>query len=132
MLKEFKDFAIKGNLIDMAVAFVMGAAFGKVTTSFIDGMVMPLIGQIGGVDFSKAKHILIEADAAAKVEEVSIKYGDFISTVINFIIVAFAVFLMIKAINSMKKKEEVAPTVPPAPSKQEILLGEIRDLLKAR
>ena len=98
MLQEFKDFAIKGNLVDTAVAFVMGAAFGKVTTSFIEGMVMPLVGQIASVDFSKARHILVQADAAAKIEEVSIKYGEFITAIINLLIVAAVMFMIIKAI----------------------------------
>ncbi len=132
MLKEFKEFAIKGNLIDTAVAFVMGGAFGKVTTSFIEGIVMPLVGQISGVDFSKVKHVLIPADAAAKIDEVSIKHGDFITQVINFLIVAFVMFSIVKAIAAAKAASEAAAAAapPPPPPAQEVLLGEIRDLLK--
>jgi large conductance mechanosensitive channel len=133
MLKEFKAFAIQGNLIDTAVAFVMGAAFGKVTTSFIEGMVMPLVGQLGGVDFSKARHILIEANAAAKIDEVSIKYGEFITAIINLLIVAAVMFMIIKSIAAAKKaaEKEAATAPPPPPPAQETLLSEIRDLLKS-
>ena len=136
MLKEFKAFAIKGNLVDTAVAFVMGAAFGKVTSSFIDGIVMPLVGMIGGVDFSKAKHILIEGNAAAKIDEVSVKYGDFIGTVINFIIVALVMFSIIKAIAAAKAaaaaEAAAAPAPPPPPPPaQEVLLSQILAELKA-
>lgn len=133
MLKEFKEFAIKGNLVDTAVAFVMGGAFAKVTTSFIEGMVMPLVGQIGGVDFSKAKHVLIEANAAAKIDEVAVKYGDFITSVINFLIVAFVMFSIIKSIAAAKAAAAAAEAAapPPAPPAQEVLLGQILDQLKA-
>ena len=130
MLKEFKDFAMKGNLIDLAVGFVMGAAFTAVTTSFINGIVMPLVSLIAGKDFSAWKVVLrkAEMDAAgvATKPEIAIMYGTFISAAIYFIIVAFVMFIVIKAINSMKKKEAEAP----APSAQEVLLAEIRDLLK--
>lgn len=130
-LKEFKDFAMKGNLVDIAVAFVMGGAFGKVVTSFTEGVVAPLIGMIGGADLSKNMYILKPAvlDAAGKVvsEAVAVKWGDFVTAIINFIIVAFIMFLVIKAINSMKKKEEAAPA---APSSTDALLMEIRDSLK--
>ncbi|QQR99276.1 MAG: large-conductance mechanosensitive channel protein MscL [Sphingobacteriales bacterium] len=137
MIKEFKEFAIKGNLIDMAVAFVMGGAFGKVVSSFIDGMVMPAVGMLtGGVDFNDMKIVLKDAVAAsadgtiAAVDEVSIKYGAFITQIITFIVVAFVMFLVIKAVNKMKKEEAAAPAEPAAPSNEEVLLGEIRDLLK--
>ena len=141
MIKEFKEFAIKGNLIDTAVAFVMGAAFGKVVSSFIDGMVMPLVGQLtGGVDFNNLKKVLTPAvaevkDAAGKVitpavAEVSIKYGAFITVIVDFLIVAFVMFMVIKAINKMKKKEAEAPTAPAEPSSTDKLLIEIRDSLK--
>ena len=130
-IKEFKDFAMKGNLVDIAVAFVMGGAFGKVVTSFTEGIVSPLIGMIGGADLSKNMYVLKPAvlDAAGKVvtEAVALKYGDFLSGIINFIIVAFVMFLVIKGINSMKKKEEAAPS---APSSTDQLLMEIRDSLK--
>jgi len=130
-IKEFKDFAMKGNLVDIAVAFVMGGAFGKVITSFTEGIVAPLIGMIGGADLSKNMYVLKDAvtDASGKVisEAVSVKYGDFLTTVINFIIVAFIMFLIIKGINNMKKKEEAAPAEPSSTDK---LLIEIRDALK--
>lgn len=130
-IKEFKDFAMKGNLVDIAVAFVMGAAFGKIVTSFTEGIVAPIIGMFGGVDFSKNAYPLKEkiVDAAGKVtqEEVLLKYGQFITDIINFIIVAFVMFLVIKGINSMKKKEAAAPA---GPSSTDALLMEIRDSLK--
>jgi large conductance mechanosensitive channel len=139
MLKEFKDFAMKGNLVDIAVAFVMGGAFGKVVTSFTDGLVAPVIGLItGGVDFSQKKIVLQNAVAEIKdsagavttpaVAEIALKWGAFITTIIDFIIVAFVMFMIIKAINSMKKKEAAA--APPAPPEELTLLREIRDSLK--
>ena len=139
MIKEFKEFALKGNLVDTAIAFVMGAAFGKVVSAFIDGMVMPAIGQLtGGVDFSTMRKVLTPAatevkDAAGKiltpaVAEVSIKYGAFITVIIDFLIVAFVMFLIIKAINKTKKAEVAAP--PALPTASEQLLMEIRDSLK--
>ena len=133
-VKEFKDFAMKGNLVDMAVAFVMGAAFVKVTTAFIQGMVMPLVGLLQGKDMSDWKLIIKEAVVDAEGTEIAaavvVKYGDFIGVLLEFIIVAFFMFLVVKGINRMKKKKEVAPAAPPAPSKEEVLLAEIRDLLK--
>ncbi len=130
-IKEFKDFAMKGNLVDIAVAFVMGGAFGKVVSSFTDGVVAPLIGMIGGADLKENVWTLKEkvVDAAGKVtsEAVTVKYGDFLSAIINFIIVAFVMFLIIKGINSMKKKQEEAPA---GPSSTDALLMEIRDALK--
>lgn len=139
IVKEFKEFAVRGNLVDTAVAFVMGASFGKIVSSFVDGMVMPLVGMLtGGVDFNDKKWILKEAipevkDAAGKVVEkaileVSVKYGTFLTNLIDFIIVAFAVFMVIKAINKIKKKEEAAPA-PAEPSSTDKLLMEIRDSL---
>ena len=140
-LQEFKTFAMKGNLIDMAIGVVMGAGFGKVVSAFIDGMFMPLVGLItSGQDFSQLKFVLQEAIAAdasgagAK-PEVAIKYGTFITVTIEFILIAFVMFLVVKGMNALKKKEEAAPAPPPpppAPTKEEILLGEIRDLLKNR
>lgn len=131
MLKEFKDFAMKGNLVDIAVAFVMGGAFGKVVSSFTDGIVSPLIGLIGGADFSKNMFKLKDAvmDGAGNItsEAMYLKWGDFLTTIINFIIVAFVMFMVIKAINSMKKKEEAAPAATP---EDIALLREIRDSLK--
>ena len=133
MFKEFKEFAMKGNLIDMAVGLVIGAAFGAVTSAFIDGMFMPIVGQIFQMgDLAQAKYVLSPEvkDAAGKVltAESAVKYGSFISNVINFIIVAFVMFMIIKAMNKMKKAEADAP--PPPPPAQEVLLAEIRDLLK--
>lgn len=139
MLKEFKEFAMRGNLVDIAVAFVMGAAFGKIVTSFVDGIVMPIIGMLtGGVDFTDKVLVLKDAveevkDASGTVitkaaEAVTVKYGAFLTNVFDFIIVAFAVFLVIKAINRLKAKAEPAPA--PGPSATEKLLTEIRDSLK--
>ena len=141
MLKEFKEFAVKGNLVDTAIAFVMGAAFGKVVSSFIEGIVMPLVGMLtGGVDFSKLEYTLkdkIDAvkDAAGKVTTpevaaVTVKYGAFITVIIDFTIVAFVMFLVIKALNKMKKKQAEAPAAPAEPSSTDKLLAEIRDALK--
>ena len=130
-IKEFKEFAIKGNLIDMAVAFVMGGAFGKVVSGFIDGMVMPIVGKmVSGVDFKALKYILSPAqfDVSGKeiAAEVSVKYGEFITISIDFTLVALVMFMLIKMINRMKRQEAEAP----APVSQEQLLTEIRDLLK--
>lgn len=141
MLKEFKEFAVKGNLVDIAVAFVMGAAFGKIVTSFVDGIIMPIVGMLtGGINFNDQKWVLKAGtpevkDAAGKVvaqniPEVAIKYGAFITTVLDFIIVAFFVFMVIKAINRMKRNEPVAAPAPPEPSNTDKLLVEIRDALK--
>lgn len=133
-VKEFKEFAMKGNLIDLAVGFVMGAAFTKLTSAFIDGMVMPVIGLIQGKDLSDWKMILkpavIGPDGKETAAEVAIKYGTFISTVIEFLVVALVMFMVIKAINRMKKKQEEAPAPPPEPSSTDKLLMEIRDSLK--
>ncbi|MBK8226880.1 MAG: large-conductance mechanosensitive channel protein MscL [Flavobacteriales bacterium] len=138
MMKEFKEFAMKGNLVDMAVAFVMGAAFGKVTSAFIDGMVMPLVGQLtGGVDFNNKKIVLTKAaaestDAAGNVvpavAEVAVKWGSFVTVAIEFLVIAFVMFMVIKAINRMKKAEP--PPAPAGPTNEEKLLMEIRDALK--
>ncbi len=130
-IKEFKDFAMKGNLVDIAVAFVMGAAFAKVITSFTEGIISPLIGMLGGADLNKQMYILKDkvVDASGKVitEAVAIKWGDFLTAIINFIIVALVMFLVIKAINKMKKKQE---EVAAGPSSTDLLLMEIRDSLK--
>jgi large conductance mechanosensitive channel len=134
--KEFKEFALKGNLVDMAIGVVMGAAFGKVVAAFIDGMFMPLVGLItSGQDFSTLVfHLKPEIkDAAGVVTQagVAIKYGAFITGAIEFSLVAFVMFMLIKAMNSLKKEAPAAaPPPPPAPSKEEVLLAEIRDLLK--
>ena len=134
MLKEFKDFAMKGNLVDIAVGFVMGAAFKSVVTSFTGGIVSPLIGLIFNSDLKDLKYIAKEGvanDAGEVIGEVAILYGDFLTNVIDFIIVAFVMFMMIKAINKTKKKEEPTPEAPKGPS-QEDLLVEIRDLLSKK
>lgn len=131
MLKEFKEFAMKGSLVEIAVAFVMGGAFGKVVSSFTDGIVSPLIGLIGGADLTKNMITLKEAvtDASGKVitEGVFLKWGDFVTAIINFIIVAFVMFLVIKAITKLKNE---APPPPAEPSSTDKLLAEIRDALK--
>ena len=132
MLKEFKEFAMKGNLVDIAVGFVMGAAFNKVVASFTGGIVSPLIGLLFDADFRDLKYILKEGtmnDAGEKVGEVAMQYGDFLTNVIDFIIVAFVMFLIVKGVNKMKKKEEPAPEPPKGPTAEE-LLAEIRDALK--
>ena len=133
MLKEFKEFAMKGNLVDIAVAFVMGAAFGKVITSLTEGMVAPLVGMITGRDLSDNMWTVKEAttDAAGKaVPAVAVKWGAFITATIDFLIVAFVMFLIVKGINSLKKKQEEAPAAAPEPSLTDKLLMEIRDSLK--
>lgn len=130
-LKEFKEFAMRGSVIDLAVGVVIGGAFGKIVTSLVDDIIMPPIGYItGGIDFSNVKYVLKEGDAAAEIPEVAISYGNFINVTIQFLIVAFCIFLVIKGINSLKRKEEAAPEAPAAPSKEEVLLAEIRDILK--
>lgn len=131
MLKEFKEFAVKGNVVDMAVGIIIGAAFGKIVSSFVGDVVMPPIGVlVGGVDFSNLA-IVIRAAAENK-PAVAISYGKFLQTVIDFIIIAFAVFSAMKAMNSFKKQEAAAPPAPPAPTKEQLLLTEIRDLLKEK
>ncbi len=133
MLKEFKEFAMKGNLVDIVVAFVMGAAFNKVVSSFTGGIVSPIIGLIFKSDFKDQKWIIKEGllDEAGKTAgEIAILWGDFLTNLIDFIIVAFVMFMVIKGVNKMKKKEEPAPEAPPAGPTQEDLLTEIRDLLK--
>ncbi|SEC29891.1 large conductance mechanosensitive channel [Tenacibaculum sp. MAR_2009_124] len=132
MLKEFKDFAMKGNLVDIAVGFVMGAAFKQVVTSFTGGIISPLIGLLFNANFKDLKLILKEGqanDAGEVVGEVAMLYGEFFTYVIDFIIVAFVMFMVVKGINKMKKKEEPAPEAPKGPSQEELLV-EIRDLLK--
>ena len=129
MMKEFKEFAMRGSLVDTAVAFVMGAAFGKIVSAFVDGMVMPVIGLLtSGQDFSKMRYVLKEA--VGDKPEVAIMYGSFLTVVLDFVIVAFAVFMVIKALNASKKKEAQAPAAPPAPTTDQLLLMEIRDSLK--
>ena len=131
MMNEFKEFAVKGNVVDMAVGIIIGAAFGKIVSSLVGDVIMPPIGVIlGGVDFSGLVFTIKEA--VGETPAVAISYGKFIQTVIDFIILAFSIFIAVKAINSLKRAEEAAPTSPPPPSAEEILLTEIRDLLKER
>ncbi len=128
--KEFKEFAMRGSVVDLAVGVVIGAAFGSIVTSLVKDVIMPPIGiLLGKVDFADKKYVIIQADPLHKVTEVAVRYGNFITVIFQFVIVAFCIFLVVKAINSMKKKEEAAPAPDPEPSKEEILLTEIRDLL---
>ena len=129
MMKEFKEFAVKGNVIDMAVGIVIGAAFGKIVSSFVADVIMPPIGVlVGGINFSNLAFTIKEA--AGDIPAVVVSYGKFIQTAVDFTIIAFAIFMVIKGINSLKRKEEEAPAAPPEPTKEEVLLTEIRDLLK--
>ncbi|MDD5462687.1 MAG: large-conductance mechanosensitive channel protein MscL [Methylococcales bacterium] len=131
ILQEFKEFAIKGNAIDMAVGIIIGAAFGKIISSLVADVIMPPIGMlIGGVDFTRLAVTLKEA--SGNVPAVTLNYGNFIQTLVDFTIIAFVIFLMVKLINNLKKKEKAALAAPPEPSKEELLLTEIRDLLKAK
>ena len=133
MWEEFKEFALKGNALSLAIGVIIGAAFGKIVTSLVEQVVMPPIGLLlGKVDFSQLKIVLQPADPAHKIAEVAIGYGAFFNTIIQFLIVAFVVFLMIKLINSMRRKQAEDPATPPAPTPEETLLTEIRDLLRAR
>jgi large conductance mechanosensitive channel len=131
MLKEFKEFAVKGNMIDMAVGIIIGAAFGKVVSSLVKDVLMPPLGiLIGGVDFTDLAFTLKAAADGA--EAVTLNYGAFIQTIVDFLIVAFAIFVAIKVINTLKRQEEEAPAAPAKPSTEELLLTEIRDLLKTK
>jgi len=138
MLKEFKAFAMRGNVMDMAIGIILGAAFGKIVSSFVGDVLMPPLGMLlGGMNFSNYFVPLAGGSyptlaAAKEAGAPTLNYGVFIQTVIDFLIVAFAIFLVVKAINSAKRKEEAKPAAPPAPSAEEKLLAEIRDLLKAR
>lgn len=131
IIKEFKEFAVRGNVIDMAVGIIIGAAFGKIISSLVADVIMPPIGVLlGGVDFSYLA--ITVKEAAGQAPAVVIGYGKFIQTLLDFIIIAFCIFIMIKALNSLKRKKEEAPQAAPAPPAQEVLLAEIRDLLKQR
>ena len=130
-ITEFKEFAVKGNVVDMAVGVIIGGAFGKIVTSLVNDVIMPVIGKItGSITFTDLKYELTAAqgDNAA----VYLNYGQFIQNVVDFIIIAFCIFLMVKGIMKLKKKKEEEPAAPPAPSKEEVLLTEIRDLLKEK
>lgn len=132
IVKEFKEFAVKGNVVDMAVGIIIGAAFGKIVTSFVNDIIMPTVGiMTGGVDFSD--RVVILKEAVGDIPAVTLNYGNLVQVSLHFIIVAFAVFMLIKGINSLKRKEEKKEeAAPPAPSKEEVLLTEIRDLLAAK
>ena len=137
LTKEFREFAMRGNVVDLAVGVIIGGAFGKIVASLVNDMIMPPIGYlINGVKFSDLKYTFKEAvlnvDGTVKEAAVSLNYGSFIQAIIDFLIIAFAVFLMIKAMNRFKKKQEEAPAAAPEPSKEEVLLGEIRDILKEK
>jgi large conductance mechanosensitive channel len=137
LVQEFKQFAMKGNVVDLAVGIIIGSAFGKIVSSMVSDIIMPPIGAlVGGVDFTDLRVVIKPAsvdEAGKTISAVTLNYGNFIQTTIDFLIIAFAVFMMIKAMNRMHKKHEaepVAPPAPPKPSNEEVLLGEIRDLLK--
>ncbi|MEM8817414.1 MAG: large-conductance mechanosensitive channel protein MscL [Pseudomonadota bacterium] len=136
MLKEFKEFAMRGNVVDMAVGIIIGGAFGKIVSSLVNDVIMPPIGlAMGNVDFSQLYINLTEVDypslaAAQEAGAATINYGTFINTVLDFTIVAFAIFMVIRAMNKLKKKEEEKPAEPPKPSAEFELLTEIRDALK--
>jgi len=128
MLQEFKAFAMRGNVVDMAVGIVVGGAFGKITTSFVNDVLMPPIGMaLGGVDFSD--RLITLKDAVGETPAVALRYGAFVNTVLDFLIVAFAIFLVVKLMNTLKRE---APPAPPGPTREEVLLTEIRDALRAR
>jgi large conductance mechanosensitive channel len=130
IIKEFKEFAMRGNVVDLAVGVIIGAAFGKIVTSLVSDVIMPPLGYLmGGIDFNDKKYVLVPADAAKKVAEVAVRYGTFINTIVDFLIVAFCIFMVVKGINSLKKPEEVPPAADPEPTKEEVLLTQIRDLL---
>ena len=139
-LKEFKEFALKGNVMDMAVGVVIGTAFSGIVSSLVDNIIMPPLGALlGEKDFSELSYILKEGYTAAdgtEVAAVELKYGEFIQTCLDFVIIAFSIFIVVKVINRLvnlrKKEEEAAPVAPPAPSKEEVLLSEIRDILKEK
>ncbi len=131
IVKEFKEFVSKGNVVDLAVGVIIGAAFGKIITSLVDDIIMPVIGYVtGGIDFADKKIILVNADTINKVEEVAIRYGKFINTFIQFFIVAVCIFALIKAINTLKRKRELEPEPISGPTKEEVLLTDIRDILR--
>lgn len=142
MLKEFKEFAMKGNVLDMAIGIVIGAAFGTIVSSFVADLIMPLVGLLtGGLDFSNQFVVLKQGTtagpyaspaAATEAGAITLNYGVFITHVVSFLIVAFAIFMVVKGMNRLKKKEEEAPAAPPEPPRSEVLLEEIRDALRAK
>jgi large conductance mechanosensitive channel len=135
MLKEFRDFAMKGNVVDLAVAVIIGGAFGAIVTSLVGDVIMPIIGSIGGLDFSNyfiglSKNVTADNLADAKKQGAVLAWGNFVTLTINFLIVAFVLFIVIRAMSMLKRKDAAAPAAPPKPSREEELLTEIRDLLK--
>ena len=143
MLREFKEFAMRGNVLDMAVGIIIGAAFGTIVTSFVNDVIMPPIGlALGGVDFANMFVVLRDGTKAAPpyaaladakaAGAVTLNYGVFANSIVSFLIVAFAVFMVVRGANSLKQKQAEAPDAPPAPTKDQLLLAEIRDLLKSR
>lgn len=131
MMKEFKDFAMRGNVVDLAVGVIIGGAFGKIVTSLVDDMIMPILSlAIGKINFADLKVVLVEAQGEAA--EVAFRYGAFLQNVFNFLIIAFSIFLMVKAMNNLKKKEDAIPAPPPEPTKTEVLLEEIKEILKQK
>ena len=135
MLKEFRDFAMKGNVVDLAVGIIIGAAFSAIVTSLVGDIIMPIIGSIGGLDFSNyfiglSKNVSATNLVDAKKQGAVLAYGSFLTLTLNFIIVAFVLFMVIRAMNTLKKKDEAAPAAPPKPTPEVTLLTEIRDLLK--
>ncbi len=133
MFKEFREFIARGNVVDLAVGVIIGAAFGAIVKSLVDQVIMPPIGLVtGGIDFSQLKIVIKAADEAAKKPEVAILYGAFINTLIQFLIVAFVIFLVVKGVNALKREKAAEPEAPAGPTPTEALLTEIRDLLKSR
>jgi large conductance mechanosensitive channel len=135
MLKEFRDFAMKGNVVDLAVAVIIGAAFGAIVNSLVGDIIMPIIGSIGGLDFSNyfiglSKAVTATNLAEAKKQGAVLAWGNFLTLTINFLIIAFVLFMVIRAMNTLKRKDAAAPAPPPKPTREEELLTEIRDLLK--
>ena len=135
MLKEFRDFAMKGNVVDLAVAVIIGAAFGAIVTSLVGDIIMPIIGSVGGLDFSNyfiglSTKVTADNLADAKKQGAVLAWGNFLTLTINFLIVAFVLFMVIRAMNTLKRKDAAAPAAPPKPTREEELLTEIRDLLK--
>ena len=134
VFSEFREFIARGNVIDLAVGVIIGGAFGKIVSSLVDQVIMPPIGLVtGGIDFAQMKIVLKAADPAAKRTEVAIQYGAFLNTVIQFVIIGIVIFLLVKAINSLRRQEAAAPAAtPPAPTKTEALLEDIRDAIRSR
>ena len=140
--KEFKQFAMRGNVVDMAVGIIIGAAFGKIVSSLVNDVIMPPIGMLlGGINFSEFRMVIKDAvpatvdaagNAVPEIAAVTLNYGSFIQVIIDFLIIALAIFMMIRVMNKMQKKEEAKPAPPPAPGKEETLLTEIRDILKSK